>query len=219
MYKRQAKIQKISRTANHVDIDFSVADGEVVQQRFDALVMATHSDQALALLDDASATERSVLSAIDYRMNEVVLHTDSTRLPGRKAAWSSWNYRISNNAETSTGNSLAKLTYNMNILQGIESETVFCVSLNQTDEIDASKILGTYHYSHPVFSEAAVAAQGRWAEISASNNTWFCGAYWANGFHEDGVVSALRVVDSIKELANAPSLAATEVVEGDAIVG
>ena len=89
------------------------------------------------------------------------------------------------------------LTYNMNILQGIDSDTTFCVSLNQTDEIDQSKILGTYHYSHPVFTLGGVHAQARWDEIAGVNNTWFCGAYWANGFHEDGVCSALRVAESV----------------------
>jgi len=212
------EIRKISRAANHIDIDYCIAGGELSSKRFDALVIAAHSDQALAMLDDASDAEKSILSAVDYRMNEVVLHTDSSRLPERRAAWSSWNYRISANTESAVDDTLAKLTYNMNILQGIESDTVFCVSLNQTDEIDADKILGTYHYSHPVFTEAAVIAQKRWNEIAGSNNTWFCGAYWANGFHEDGVVSALRVADSIKRLANTEYAVDSAATETEAIV-
>ena len=111
------EIRKISRAANHVDIDYCIAGGELSRQRFDVLVIAAHSDQALAMLDDASDAEKSILSVVDYRMNEVVLHTDSSRLPERHAAWSSWNYRISANTECAVDGTLAKLTYNMNILQ------------------------------------------------------------------------------------------------------
>ena len=194
-------ISKIQRAKDYVDIEYAVRDDSttgnpVNKERFDAIVFATHSDQALALLDDATTAETEILGAIPYRSNEVVLHTDISRLPSRELAWSSWNYRLSDN-EASREISLAKLTYSMNILQGIESDTVFCVSLNQTDEIDQSKILGVYNYSHPVFTAEGVDAQSRRAEISGANNTWFCGAYWGNGFHEDGVSSALHVVDSV----------------------
>ena len=210
-------ISSIKRSEHHVDIVYSIADSAAKKERFDALVLATHSDQALALLDDASTDEQAILSAIAYRMNEVVLHTDYSRLPKRRTAWSSWNYRISENTEVPVNEgSLAKLTYNMNILQGIESDTVYCVSLNQTDEIDSEKILGTYHYSHPVFTEAAVKAQGQWNQIAGVKNTWFCGAYWANGFHEDGVVSALKVVESIGQNHQHHN---SKVVKGEAIVG
>jgi len=198
-------ITKIVRSGDYVDIDYTVHSGSTTaestnNERFDAIVFATHSDQALALLDDATSTERDILGAIPYRSNEVVLHTDASRLPWRERAWSSWNYRLSKEAGTEQV-SLAKLTYSMNILQGIKSETVFCVSLNQTDEIDQSKILGVYNYSHPVFTAEGMIAQARRDEISGVNNTWYCGAYWANGFHEDGVTSALYVVDSINALS------------------
>ncbi len=187
-------ISRIVRTDTDVIIDFKDVQG--MQQRvFDKLVFATHSDVALELLSDATTKENEILSGIAYRNNEVVLHTDTTRLPWRERAWSSWNYRLPKVKDSTE--SLAKLTYNMNILQGIRSDTVFCVSLNQTDEIDSQKILGIYHYSHPVFTANAITAQNRWAEIAGIKNTWYCGAYWANGFHEDGVVSALRVVESI----------------------
>lgn len=198
--KTNARILKIHRAQNHVDIEFA-HDDQVSVEQFDALVLATHSDQALALLSDATPAEHEILTAIPYRSNEVVLHTDSSRLPWRETAWSSWNYRLCKNSDASE-EPLAKLTYNMNILQGIESKTVFCVSLNQTDEIDKNKILGTFHYSHPVFTAAGVAAQSRVDEISGRNNTWFCGAYWANGFHEDGVTSALRAAESINSVAS-----------------
>ena len=188
----------------------STPEHTAYKERFDAIVFATHSDQALELLDDATETEIDILSAIPYRSNEVVLHTDASRLPWRERAWSSWNYRLSKDADTRES-SLPKLTYSMNILQGIESDTVFCVSLNQTEDIDQSKILGIYNYSHPVFTAEGVEAQARREEISGANNTWFCGAYWANGFHEDGVTSALDVVSSISALSvDAQSIVASD---------
>ena len=167
----------------------------------DALVIATHSDQAIELLHDISPLELELLSAIPYRSNEVVLHTDVTRLPQRSLAWSSWNYRLSDDTTNLSADPLAKLTYNMNILQGLNTDTVFCVSLNQSEEIDQKKILGRYEYSHPVFTAPGVQAQSRWQEIAGTHNTWFCGAYWGSGFHEDGIVSALRVVDSVNQFS------------------
>lgn len=194
--KTGVSISKIDRTPAQVNIEFTANDKSQSRESFDALVLATHSDQALALLTDATETEKSVLSAIPYRSNEVVLHTDTSRLPWREKAWCSWNYRLpkSNN---SVAEPLPMLTYNMNILQGIDSDTTFCVSLNQTHEIDQSKILGVYSYSHPVFTLDGMQAQSRWDEVAGVNNTWFCGAYWANGFHEDGVSSAMRVAESV----------------------
>jgi predicted NAD/FAD-binding protein len=157
-------------------------------QRFDHVVVATHSDQALALLADASPAERSILGAIPYRENDVVLHTDCSVLPQRRRAWASWNYEI---AASRSHN--AVLTYNMNILQGIEAPVTFCVTLNDNDHIDDSKVLRRLRYAHPVFTMPGIAAQRRWGEISGEHRVWYCGAYWHNGFHEDGVVSAQRV--------------------------
>lgn len=156
-------------------------------QLFDKIVVATHSDQALALLDDPSELEQSVLENMGYRYNQVVLHTDDSILPKRRNTWSSWNYRLKSD------NGLPVLTYNMNILQGIDAPVTFCVTLNDKDAIDPSKLIGTYQYAHPVFSSAMIKSQARWEEINGVNHTWFCGAYWGNGFHEDGVASALRV--------------------------
>lgn len=183
------------------------------REYFDQVIIAAHSDQALAMLTDASHEETEILSAIPYQKNEVVLHTDISLLPERRSTWSSWNYRITNddsevNGHTNKGNNtnttektiddkLPVLTYDMNILQSIESDTTFCVTLNKTDAIDPDTILGTYHYDHPVFSLASVAAQEKWETINGVNKTWFCGAYWANGFHEDGVLSALRVAEKL----------------------
>ena len=159
---------------------------------FDQVVFACHSDQALNMLGDATEKEKQLLGNIRYRDNDVVLHTDISLLPSRKQTWSSWNYCLGEQA-----NELPVLTYNMNMLQGIQSETVFCVTLNATDRIDPDAILGEYRYAHPIFDLPAIEAQKQWQSINGVNATWYCGAYWFNGFHEDGVRSAKRVVESI----------------------
>ncbi len=189
-------IDKITRSDSGVTVSYTRKGSPQSEQHFDALVIATHSDQALVLIDDATEVEQTILSSIPYQHNDVVLHTDESLLPKRKLAWSSWNSRLYN---ADSVEPLARLTYNMNILQGVESETTFCVSLNQTRHIDPAKILGSYSYSHPVFSLKGVTAQQRWSEIAGSKCTWYCGAYWGSGFHEDGVVSALAAVASINE--------------------
>ncbi|KFJ90936.1 FAD-dependent oxidoreductase [Pseudomonas sp. 1-7] len=163
-------------------------------ERFDKVVFACHSDQALALLDQASKKESEILGALPYANNDVVLHTDTRLLPKRKLAWASWNYRLGGPREQ-----MAAVTYDMNILQGIDSDTTFCVSLNQTAAIDPSKILARFQYAHPQYSLAGTAAQARWEELLGAQHTYYCGAYWANGFHEDGVVSALRVARAFGE--------------------
>jgi predicted NAD/FAD-binding protein len=163
-------------------------------ERFDKVIFACHSDQALALLDQASEKESEILGALPYANNDVVLHTDTRLLPKRKLAWASWNYRLGGPREQ-----MAAVTYDMNILQGIDSDTTFCVSLNQTAAIDPSKILARFQYAHPQYSLAGTAAQARWEELLGAQHTYYCGAYWANGFHEDGVVSALRVARAFGE--------------------
>ncbi|POA30851.1 NAD(P)/FAD-dependent oxidoreductase [Pseudomonas sp. GW456-12-1-14-TSB6] len=163
-------------------------------ERFDKVVLACHSDQALRLLGNPDKVEREILGALPYADNEVVLHTDTRLLPTRKRAWASWNYRLGG-----AGHTRAAVTYDMNILQGLQSGTTFCVSLNQSAGITPSKVLARFTYAHPQFSLAAVTAQQRWAEIDGAQHTHYCGAYWANGFHEDGVVSALRVAASFGE--------------------
>ena len=164
------------------------------RERFDKVVFACHSDQALALLAAPSPAERQILGALRYADNDVVLHSDTRLLPKRPLAWASWNYRLGGPARQP-----AAVTYNMNILQGIEAPKTFCVSLNQTAAIDPAKILGRYNYAHPQYSLAGIAAQARWRELYGQQHTFYCGAYWANGFHEDGVVSALRVADAFGE--------------------
>lgn len=185
----QCPVQRVERDATGVTV-YSSAGSE----RFDKVVFACHSDQALQLLAEPSATEQQILGALPYADNDVVLHTDTRLLPKRPLAWASWNYRLG--GPTSQP---AALTYNMNILQGLQSATTFCVSLNQTDAIDPSKILARYTYAHPQYSLAGVAAQARWEELLGANHSYFCGAYWANGFHEDGVVSGLRVARAFGE--------------------
>ncbi|MDF2152493.1 NAD(P)/FAD-dependent oxidoreductase [Vibrio sp. CAU 1672] len=163
---------------------------------FDEVIFACHSDQAIRMLGDIMPAEQEILSDMTYQANEVVLHTDTSLLPKRKAAWASWNYRLEGSEEEQTH--LPSLTYNMNILQHVQSQHTFCVTLNSTDKIDAGKILRKFTYHHPVFTTESIAAQQRRGEIQGVAKTWFCGAYWYNGFHEDGVRSALDVVQALE---------------------
>ncbi len=157
-------------------------------ESFDEVVLATHSDQALALLSDASDREHEILGAIPYQRNQAVLHTDVRMLPRRRRAWASWNYHLDPQPGPGTN-----VTYHMNRLQSLDAEQEFCVTLNRAGEIDPSKVIRTIDYAHPVYTADGVRAQGRVNEINARNRTHFCGAYWGWGFHEDGVRSALRV--------------------------
>jgi uncharacterized protein len=157
-------------------------------ERFDQVVLATHSDQALALLADASDAEHEILGAIPYQQNEAVLHTDVRLLPRRRRAWASWNYHL-----LDSPGGRATVTYHMNRLQSLRAEREFCVTLNRTGAIAPEKVIRTISYAHPVYTSRGVKAQARLAEISGRNRTHFCGAYWGWGFHEDGVISALRV--------------------------
>ncbi|QNH75735.1 FAD-dependent oxidoreductase [Pseudomonas protegens] len=182
-------VQRVERDETGVLIH-SAAGSE----RFDKVVFACHSDQALQLLASPSRAEREILQALPYADNDVVLHTDTRLLPRRRLAWASWNYRLD-----ASGDKAAAVTYDMNILQGLKSDTTFCVSLNQTAVIDPTQILARFTYAHPQYSLEAVAAQARWGELQGAQHSFYCGAYWANGFHEDGVVSALRVAQSFGE--------------------
>ncbi|WFE70520.1 FAD-dependent oxidoreductase [Halomonas sp. M1] len=163
-------------------------------QHFDQVVLACHADQALAMLGDPTPAERDILGAMPYQDNEVVLHTDTALLPRRQRAWASWNYRLDGRGAEER----VSVTYNMNILQRLESDTTFCVTLNDSASIDPGKVLGRYTYAHPQFTLAGQAAQQRHSDISSpARRTHFCGAYWRNGFHEDGVWSALRVAQAL----------------------
>lgn len=158
------------------------------EEAFDEVIIATHSDQALRLLADPSAAERELLGALPYQSNDVVLHTDARLLPRRRRCWAGWNYRITDQP----GRPVA-VTYNMSILQGLDTNTPLCVTLNDTDSIDPDRIIARFRYDHPLGTLAGESAKMRWREISGARRTHYCGAYWGNGFHEDGVVSALRV--------------------------
>ncbi len=155
---------------------------------YSEVVFACHSDQALSLLADASELDQRVLGALAYRDNEVVLHTDTRLLPNNRRAWASWNFW-----QGGEENAPPAVTYNMNILQGLESDTTFCVTLNRGGDIDPNKILGRYTYAHPVYDSGTLQAQQQRDFICGHRHTHYCGAYWYNGFHEDGVRSALDV--------------------------
>jgi predicted NAD/FAD-binding protein len=161
-------------------------------ERFDEVILACHADQALAMLEDPSGPEREILASFPYQPNEAVLHTDGTLLPRRPAARQAWNFHL-----FAQPRPLTTVTYYMNHLQRLDAGEDFCVTLNVTDRIDPAKIIRTISYAHPVFTTAGVAAQARWSEISGARRTRYCGAYWGWGFHEDGVVSALRAVEGL----------------------
>ena len=164
------------------------------EEQFDAVVLATHSDQALKLLEHPTEKEKEILSLLPYQRNDAVLHYDHSILPKRTLAWSSWNYFLDGNT-----NDPVALTYNMNILQSLKSSKTFCVTLNKLEMINKNKIIKNLSYEHPLFTTDGVNAQKRKREISGQNNTYYCGAYWHNGFHEDGVVSALDVCSQFGE--------------------
>ncbi|AKP91924.1 NAD(P)/FAD-dependent oxidoreductase [Achromobacter ruhlandii] len=159
------------------------------QEHHDEVIFACHSDQALALLADATPQERQVLGAIAYQDNDVVLHTDARLLPRQRKAWAAWNAYVPADPQAP-----CSVSYCMNLLQGIASPRPFIVTLNRGDAIDPAQVLARMRYHHPVYTHEAVAAQARRAEISGRRRTWYVGAYWGWGFHEDGVASALDVV-------------------------
>jgi uncharacterized protein len=174
-------------------------------ERFDQVFIACHSDQALKLLQDATPAEREVLGAFPYQRNEVVLHTDERLLPRKKLARAAWNYHLLDSRVATGARELATLTYDMNVLQSLDAPVRFLVTLNRGVDIDPDKVLETQIYHHPVYTPAGVAAQQRRADVSGVNRTYYCGAYWRYGFHEDGVVSAER---ALAEFAASTRLAA-----------
>jgi predicted NAD/FAD-binding protein len=182
-FHRSVSVEKIARSRKSVSI---LSDRGL--EEFDALVLAVHSDQALRLLGDPSRAEQEILGSIRYAENVATLHTDSSMLPRRRSAWASWNAFVpSSPAGRST------LTYWMNRLQGLQSTRQICLSLNRGDQVDRSTVIGEWVYQHPVFDQAAISAQGRLNQIQGRRRTWYCGAYWGYGFHEDGVASAFEV--------------------------
>ena len=183
-----AQIKHVNRDAEGVTVCHD--NGE--QQRFDKVVFACHSDQALALLAEPSQAEQDILGAIPYTANSVVLHTDTSLLPKRKLAWASWNYLLNEATDKA-----AVVTYQMNILQGLNAKHDYCVTLNHDEGIAENKVIKRFTYHHPVFNTTSIAAQKRKDELDGEQNSYFCGAYWFNGFHEDGVKSAVDVAEKL----------------------
>ena len=180
---RRIAVQRIRRTPAAVEVHA----GGGVPETFDRVVIAAHSDQALRMLADATRTEREILGAMTYQRNEAVLHTDTRMMPVTRRAWAAWNYRIPRQPGP------VAVTYDMTRLQGLDSEETFCVTLNGTSLVQPQSVLRTMTWHHPLFDRAAIRAQKRRAEISGVGRTFYAGAYWGYGFHEDGVVSALAV--------------------------
>ena len=170
----------------------TTATGEAI--KFDYVFIATHSDQALRLLEDPSAQEREVLGAIPYQLNEAVLHTDTSLLPRKRLAWAAWNYHIPYEHEAPVS-----MTYNMNILQSLNAPETLCVTLNDNGRIDPARVIQRMRYAHPLYTRAAVAAQDRQGSINGVRRTFYCGAYWGFGFHEDGVVSATNALQHFEQ--------------------
>ena len=162
--------------------------------RYDGAFLACHSDQALALLADPSVAEREVLGAIPYQCNEAVLHTDVGLLPKSRRAWAGWNYHVLPGQRGPVA-----LTYNMNILQRLDAPTPFLVTLNRSDAIDPARVIKRIAYHHPLYTPASVTAQARQRELNGPLCTYYCGAWWHNGFHEDGVVSALQALSHFEQ--------------------
>lgn len=162
-------------------------------ESFDHVILAAHSDHALKMVKDPTPLERELLGAIPYQRNEAVLHTDRRVMPRTRRAWASWNVHLDDE-----GSSGACLTYWMNRLQPLRAEEDYFVTLNHSDRIDPAKVIRRETYHHPVFSTESVRAQARHRELIGLGNISYCGAYWANGFHEDGLQSALRVVEHVR---------------------
>lgn len=183
----------VRRTAEQVLVRTS--RGEV--ETHDRVIFSCHSDQALRMLENPSQAEREILGAFPYQENEVLMHTDMRMLPRKPLARAAWNYHLLDRPQDRVA-----LTYDMNVLQNLDAPERFLVTLNRNQDIDPAKVLGSYVYHHPVYTPGAVAAQRRFAEINGVNRTFYCGAYWGYGFHEDGVVSAQRMLQGFEQLAS-----------------
>jgi predicted NAD/FAD-binding protein len=186
-----AQIRGIARDELGVTLRFA---DERPLMRFDEVVFATHGDQVLPLLEDATVKEQEVLGVFRTSQNDVVLHTDENLLPKRRAARASWNYLL--HMDERNGHSPVTMTYHMNRLQSLPAKENYCVTLNANEHIRPERVLRKFIYNHPLYTMDAILAQKRWSEISGVKRTHYCGAYWIHGFHEDGVNSALRVVRS-----------------------
>lgn len=185
--KLNSPVHEVKRQWDKVLIKYVTGDGYKTEE-FDHIIIASHSDQAIRMIKDPTQEEIRVFNGLKYQANSVLLHTDESILPTNKIGRAAWNYLI-----TKGDNSQVTVTYDMNILQNIKSPETFCVSLNMDHLIDPEKILRKFIYEHPIFNQESIKSQACWHEVSGKNRTHFCGAYWGNGFHEDGVNSALKV--------------------------
>jgi predicted NAD/FAD-binding protein len=181
-------VTRIDREEQQVKITLSTGE----QQQFDAVALTCHSDQALAMLANPTADERRILGAIPYQSNDTVLHTDRSLMPASRRAWAAWNYHRMAEDETEVS-----VTYDMTSLQHLGTSSPVLVSLNATDQIDPDTILQRFTYEHPIYDMESVAARQSWGEINGQHSTYYCGAYWGYGFHEDGVRSAADMVDAL----------------------
>lgn len=161
-------------------------------ERFDEVVLATHADVSLALLSEATPREREALEAFPYRANRALLHTDVRALPRARRAWSSWNYLV-----PADRGAPVSVTYDLSRLQHLDTPSPLLLTLNDPGLVDPARVLRTFDFTHPAYTHASTAAQERWAEVSGRDRVHFCGAYWRNGFHEDGFVSGERVAAAI----------------------
>ena len=187
-------VQSVTRQNDKVNVVVN-ADNKAQQLEFDEVIFACHADTALRLLSDPSSDESEILSHFRFTPNTAVLHTDTSVLPNQPLAWASWNYLVNEPAEQKQA-AKPVLTYHMNILQRLTKQHNYLVTLNT--DIDEAQVIKRIDYSHPVFDKPMIAAQQQWSQISGSgSHTHFCGAYWFNGFHEDGVRSGLRVCQAL----------------------
>ncbi|MFT3864191.1 MAG: FAD-dependent oxidoreductase [Solirubrobacterales bacterium] len=193
-----APVRRVERLPHEVRIEAEGCETE----SFDRVVIAAHSDQALRLLADPSPAEREVLGAIPYQRNEAVLHTDASLMPRRRTAWSSWNFHLTAEPPART-----TVTYWMNHLQRLRARRQYFLTLNREEAVDPAAMLRRFTYDHPIYTAAGVAAQARRAEVSGVRRTHYCGAYWGWGFHEDGVVSGLRVCEELGAARPRPATA------------
>ncbi len=186
-WKVQVRTSRPVRSVRRTD-DAAWVRSDDGEEAFDHVVLACHSDQALALLADPTPAEREVLGAIPYQANETVLHTDARLLPRNRRAWAAWNAYV-----PATPGQPCTVSYCMNQLQSLDSPEPFVVTLGRGREIDPARVLARMQYHHPVYTHASVAAQARRGEVSGVRRTWYAGAYWGFGFHEDGLRSGIEV--------------------------
>jgi predicted NAD/FAD-binding protein len=198
-------VASVTRHEDHVVVRPESGEAEV----FDQVVFAAHADQVLRILRDADPLERETLAAFPYQQNQAVLHTDIRWLPRRQRAWASWNYQIPRQADRPV-----TVTYNLSRLQRVGSPAPILLTLNPNHEIDSRYVLRQFRFDHPAYSLQSPAAQHRHQEVNGRRRTWYCGAYWGYGFHEDGVNSALTVAKAFGKSLDTCTVVSTKAACG-----